>query len=72
MRNPELTKEEILKKSGLLFNTQGYKATSISHITTATGFTKGAIYKHFKNKEELEKEEFDKLVGSFKLKPLAV
>ena len=56
MRNPELTKEKILKKSGLLFNTQGYKATSISHITTATGFTKGAIYKHFKNKGELEKE----------------
>jgi AcrR family transcriptional regulator len=56
MRNPELTREKILKKSGLLFNTQGYKATSISDITTATGFTKGAIYRHFKSKEELEKE----------------
>jgi TetR/AcrR family transcriptional repressor of nem operon len=56
MRNPELTKEKILKKSGLLFNTRGYKATSISHITDATGFTKGAIYRHFKNKEVLEKE----------------
>src|SRR4051794_9212218 len=56
MRNPELTKEKILKKSGLLFNTQGYKATSISRITDATGFTKGAIYRHFKNKDVLEKE----------------
>lgn len=56
MRNPELTKEKILKKSGLLFNTRGYKATSISHITDATGFTKGAIYRHFKNKEILERE----------------
>jgi AcrR family transcriptional regulator len=56
MRNPELTKEKILKKSGLLFNTRGYKSTSISDITTATGFTKGAIYRHFKSKEELEKE----------------
>jgi TetR/AcrR family transcriptional repressor of nem operon len=56
MRNPELTREKILKKSGLLFNTQGYKSTSISDITTATGFTKGAIYRHFKSKEELEKE----------------
>jgi TetR/AcrR family transcriptional repressor of nem operon len=56
MRNPELTKEKILKKSGLLFNTRGYKATSISHITDATGFTKGAIYRHFKNKDVLEKE----------------
>lgn len=56
MRNPEQTKEAILKKSGLLFNTRGYKATSISNITDATGFTKGAIYRHFKNKEVLEKE----------------
>jgi AcrR family transcriptional regulator len=56
MRNPELTKEKILKKSGLLFNTQGYKATSISDITAATGFTKGAIYRHFESKAVLEKE----------------
>lgn len=56
MRNPDQTKERILLKSGVLFNTQGYKATSISDITTATGFTKGAIYRHFKNKENLERE----------------
>jgi TetR/AcrR family transcriptional repressor of nem operon len=56
MRQPEATKANILKKSGHLFNTQGYKSTSISDITTATGLTKGAIYRHFKNKNELEKE----------------
>jgi TetR/AcrR family transcriptional regulator, transcriptional repressor for nem operon len=56
MRNPEATREKILKKSGILFNTQGYKATSISEITDATGFTKGAIYRHFENKEKLEQE----------------
>lgn len=56
MRNPDLTKQKILRKSGVLFNTQGYKATSISDITEATGFTKGAIYRHFKSKDELEKE----------------
>jgi TetR/AcrR family transcriptional regulator, transcriptional repressor for nem operon len=56
MRNPDQTKETILRKSGVLFNTQGYKATSISNITDATGFTKGAIYRHFKNKENLERE----------------
>src|SRR5436190_14161797 len=58
MRDPEATKEKILKKAGLLFNTQGYKATSISEITETTGFTKGAIYRHFKSKEELEVETF--------------
>lgn len=56
MRDPDKTRERILVKSGGLFNTQGYKATSISDITAATGFTKGAIYRHFKNKAVLEKE----------------
>jgi AcrR family transcriptional regulator len=56
MRNPDATKVRILTKSGVLFNTLGYKATSISDITTATGFTKGAIYRHFKSKAALEKD----------------
>ena len=56
MRNPQLTKEVIIKHSADLFNSRGYKATSLSDITTATGFTKGAIYKHFKNKEDLEQQ----------------
>ena len=61
MRNPEATKETILKKSGVLFNTQGYKSTSISEITDATGFTKGAIYRHFENKDALEIETLNYL-----------
>lgn len=56
LRNPDETKHRILMKSGVLFNTQGYKATSISDITSATGYTKGAIYRHFRNKATLEKE----------------
>jgi TetR/AcrR family transcriptional repressor of nem operon len=63
MRNPDITREKILKKSGILFNTKGYKATSISDITDATGLTKGAIYRHFKNKEDLEKETLFHLSG---------
>lgn len=61
MRNPEVTREKILKQSGVLFNTQGYKATSLSDITTATGLTKGAIYRHFDNKDELEMESLSYL-----------
>jgi len=63
MRNPAMTREIILKTSGDLFNVRGYKATSISHITDATGFTKGAIYKHFANKDELERETFSYLAN---------
>lgn len=40
--------------SAALFNKHGYKATSISDITNELGMTKGAIYRHFKSKAELE------------------
>lgn len=56
MRNAENTKLKIITTSANLFNTQGYKATSISDITKATGFTKGAIYRHFKSKQDLENQ----------------
>jgi TetR/AcrR family transcriptional repressor of nem operon len=63
MRNPTETREAILQHAGGLFNLQGYKATSISHITDATGYTKGAIYRHFKNKEKLEEQSLVYLMG---------
>lgn len=63
MRNPEVTKETILKESAVLFNTQGYKATSISNITDATGLTKGAIYRHFTSKDALEIQTLEHLSG---------
>jgi TetR/AcrR family transcriptional regulator, transcriptional repressor for nem operon len=56
MRNAEETIDKLLHTSGILFNTQGYKATSLSDITESTGLTKGAIYRHFKSKEVLEKK----------------
>lgn len=61
MRDPQATKDRILVASAKLFNMQGYKATSISDITKATGLTKGAIYRHFINKEDLEKQALQSL-----------
>lgn len=58
MRDPEGTRIKILEQSARLFNVQGYKATSISDITAATGLTKGAIYRHFQDKEDLEEKTF--------------
>ena len=54
MRNRNETMGVILKQAGRLFNLHGYKATSIGHVTNATGYTKGAVYRHFKSKEGLE------------------
>jgi len=56
VRNPELTRSIILETAAELFNTQGYKATSISDITDKAKLTKGAIYRHFQDKSSLEKE----------------
>lgn len=63
MRNRDETISTILKHAGKLFNSHGYKATSISHITKATGFTKGAVYRHFRSKEKLEAETLSYLTS---------
>ena len=55
MKSSEITKSKVLQEAITLFNTKGYRATSLSDITNATGLTKGAIYRHFENKEQLEK-----------------
>ena len=47
------TKQYILETVAPIFNKNGYAATSISDITTATKLTKGAIYGNFENKETL-------------------
>ena len=44
------TKEKILLISLHLFAQNGYEATSVADIAEAVGVTKGALYKHFKNK----------------------
>ena len=51
---PEKTVEKILMVSQKLFFTKGYDETSIQDIINELdGLTKGAIYHHFKSKEEI-------------------
>ncbi len=63
MRNSNETIGIILHQAGGLFNSHGYKATSIGHITAASGYTKGAVYRHFKSKEKLEEQALAYLSG---------
>ena len=58
MSKSEKTKAFIIETVAPIFNRNGYAAMSLSKITDATGLTKGAIYGHFKNKEELAVEAF--------------
>lgn len=57
------TEKRILTESMRLFLEKGYHGTSIEDITRAAHLTKGALYWHFKNKEDLLKriiEEYEK------------
>lgn len=61
------TREYIIDKAFTLFLKDSYVAVSISDISKAIGFTKGALYHHFKNKEELFKAVIDKYFVIYKI-----
>ena len=54
------TREFIIDEAYKLFLKRSYEAVSISDISKAIGFTKGALYHHFVNKEDLFKAVVDK------------
>jgi len=60
MHKTDNTKDFIVEESFKLFLNHSYEAVSISDISKAIGFTKGALYHHFKNKEELFRSVIDK------------
>lgn len=47
------TKESILHTSLRLFARDGYEAASVSQIAGELGITKGALYRHYKNKRDI-------------------
>lgn len=49
----EVTKKDIMEHASLLFSQKGYNQTSVGDIAKASGYSKGHIYYHFKNKEQL-------------------
>lgn len=51
--NPKQTVENIISVSAKLFNEKGYDKTSMQDIVDALGMSKGAIFHHFKSKEEI-------------------
>lgn len=50
---PEETVQKILDVSYELFTQKGYEKTSIQDIVDRLGMSKGAIYHHFKSKEDI-------------------
>jgi TetR/AcrR family transcriptional regulator, acrAB operon repressor len=57
----EQTRCEILAAARRCFHARGVSATSLEHIAQEAGVTRGAIYWHFANKEELFKAMCDEV-----------
>ena len=47
------TKEDILLAALRRFSREGFEATPVSAIASDLGMTKGALYKHYKNKRDI-------------------
>ena len=62
----EVTRQNIIEQSMQLFSVQGYFNTSIAGIVKATGLTKGGLYGHFRNKEEIWYAVYDECVRIWK------
>lgn len=53
LRDPDKTRNKILQVAANIFHQKGYNCTSLSDILSASALSKGALYHHFSNKEEL-------------------
>jgi AcrR family transcriptional regulator len=62
----DLTRQHIIEKSMQLFSVHGYFNTSIESIVKATGLTKGGLYGHFRNKQEIWYAVYDECVRIWK------
>ncbi len=52
-RRRAMTREHLLDAAAIVFARDGYHGASLDDVAAAAGFTKGAVYSNFKNKEDL-------------------
>jgi AcrR family transcriptional regulator len=62
----DLTRQHIIEKAMQLFSVQGYFNTSIDSIVKAADLTKGGLYGHFPNKQEIWYAVYDECVRIWK------
>ena len=59
-------KAAIIRESFKLFLAQGYDAVSFTDIERAAQVTRGAIFHHFRGKEDLFKHIADQFIDAFR------
>lgn len=61
LRDPDRTRTNIVEVAATIFHQKGFKGTSLSDILTEAQISKGALYHHFSNKQELLYAVFDEV-----------
>ncbi len=64
-RRPEASRKQLMAAAIDCFARLGYQGTSIDRIARDAGVTKGAVYYHFRDKEELLFEAVKDRIGGF-------
>src|SRR5580698_7421916 len=52
-RRRQQTREHLLAAAAEVFAARGFHGASLDEVAAVAGFTKGAVYSNFKNKEDL-------------------
>jgi TetR/AcrR family transcriptional regulator, transcriptional repressor for nem operon len=60
------TRTEIIQRSAVLMNRQGFLAAPMSAVVEATGIQKGGLYRHFESRDALAYEAFDFAVSQIR------
>jgi AcrR family transcriptional regulator len=55
------TRDQLIATAEELFRRDGYSATSLDKVADAAGYSKGAVYSNFRNKDELCLAVLDKI-----------
>jgi TetR/AcrR family transcriptional regulator, transcriptional repressor for nem operon len=58
VKKAERTRQHIIEQTAPVFNCKGFAGTSLTDLTEKTGLTKGALYSHFENKEDIAHAAF--------------
>ena len=52
-RRRQMTREQLLRAAAQVFAERGFHGASLDEVAAVAGFSKGAVYSNFKNKEDL-------------------